>query len=290
MIGSNFAGYLTQKAMATNNISQTEPSIDTVDYILSSFQAVEQILGRVLFHARAIDEELQHAFQPVYPVNELLIRQTCLPLQWLIQVIDPGSNKLDITALSGYIVKPVTLLSIITVEGFLNRDLKRSARWLKELINKLEVNNPKQNIWKSKGRPSSDLVEGWHKATALLEKAVRKVSTEDLPRLAKIPGVPPQVKIELDKKRGYKTGVPVSLQNSLAFSDELARKYEVPLKQARVEMSRAAKKDPFLRQELSDPSARGPKYVYDVAKAGPILENLKRRNETHRETRKKTSS
>ncbi|MFC1783286.1 hypothetical protein ACFL02_06830 [Planctomycetota bacterium] len=276
--------------MATNNISKIEPSIDTVDYILRSFQAVEQILGRVLFHAQAIDEELQHAFQPVYPVNELLIRQNCLSLQWLIQVIAPGSNKLDITALSGYSVKPDTLLSIITCEGFLNRDLKRSARWLKELINKLEVKNPKQNIWKSKGRPSSDLVEGWHKATALLEKAVRKVSTEDLPRLAKIPGVPAEVKIELDKKRGYKTGVPVSLQNSLAFSDELARKYEVPLKQARVELSRAAQKDPFLRQELSDPSARGPKYVYDVAKAGPILENLKRRIETHRETRKKTSS
>ena len=65
---------------------------------------------------------------------------------------------------------------------------------------------------------------------------------------------------------------------SVEFAKNLAEAYGLDIARVRVELNRAANKDPFLRTELKDTKARGPKFVYETKRAKPILEELKKKH------------
>lgn len=70
---------------------------------------------------------------------------------------------------------------------------------------------------------------------------------------------------------------PLAELPSFVFALQLAEAYCLPVNRVRVELNRVANKDLFLRTEIKEPKARGPKFLYDTARAKPVIETLKKK-------------
>ena len=193
----------TKKATKSKSKTKTKsnPTDESTDDLLKSFDALKRFLEKVLDRVKAVDVELQPAKDPTYRIRDDQIWAHGGVLSPFLHVITQRPVKnVDFNIFVGYEVEPKSLFTLL-ITGFFNPGLAQSAGWLLKLIEMLGLEGVILGQWKSEGRITSEIIDGWHKASTLLEEAIQKVIDEDIPRLAEISGVPPEVKQILDKQK-----------------------------------------------------------------------------------------
>lgn len=147
------------------------------------FQAVKEYLDTTLHYAIIVNEEFQHAQHPTYPIDTFLIWEIVIVLLRQLNIIELRAGiKYDRDVLLGYNVDPKNLMSMLCC-GFLNRDLKRAARWFFQLIEQLGIDNHTIEPWKEIEKITPDLIDGWEQATHLFHNGIEKSIDEDIPLL-----------------------------------------------------------------------------------------------------------
>ena len=183
------------------------------------YEATRQYLRRVLEDAEWIGDELEHCRSPYYrPPDAVLADQYCKKIRWQLRptvqadgqigvgqvegvykVIRLGrgqqglgfqaGEKIDMDALAGYGVEPISLLSMLSRSG-LGENFPRATNWLWRLLEALPA-----DLWRSGKPPAESIVRDWPKATEMLRGCLERMPA----------GTTPDVKADL-ASGGKRTG------------------------------------------------------------------------------------
>lgn len=156
-------------------------------------EATRRYLYTVVEHADWIGRELGLCLSPSYRPDAVLADNYCKSLRWRLlptvraegqcgvgfvdgcyRVLRPGrgqrgqaalqpGEQIDMEALAGYGVEPISLLSALS-RSVLGEDFPRATSWLCRLLDQLPA-----DVWTKDGQPpTASLVEDWRKATEMV--------------------------------------------------------------------------------------------------------------------------
>lgn len=125
-------------------------------------EAARRWLCVVLEHAGWIGRELGLCLSLSYRPDAGLAEGYCIALRWRLRPTVPVAGQIDMNALAGYGVKPISLMSALSRSG-LGEDFPRATRWLWRLLEELPA-----DVWTNGQPPTARLVGDWWKATDML--------------------------------------------------------------------------------------------------------------------------
>ena len=253
------------------------------DIAEKAVRAVVDHLQRALYCADELDDKLQLSLEPTWSYHPTLLGSDRMGLRWLFRGLMPR-DKADLDTLLGCGVEVGTFLSTY---GALNRRLHRSIEWILGLLDDLE-----KDVLEKKSRPSPELVDSWHKATALLHRGFEQAQKQDIPSLRKIAGISPAPEAPTDTQETGKhtpspeRQTPEAEGGSVAVTFEtvsdyavlspasLASVFGVPQEALRKRLAIYRKTDHGCFIEPENPGSRDARHLYYVGKVRHIIEKL----------------
>ena len=130
--------------------------------IVALKEAARRWLCVVLEHAGWIGRELGLCLSPSYRPDAVLADGYCKALRWRLRPTVHVAGQIDMNALAGYGVKPISLMSALSRSG-LGEDFPKATRWLWRLLEELPA-----DVWTNGQPPTARLVGDWWKATDML--------------------------------------------------------------------------------------------------------------------------
>ena len=139
--------------------------------IVALKEAARRWLCVVLEHAGWIGRELGLCLSPSYRPEAMLAKMTCQALKHVLRPIVGVPGPLDLNALRGFGVAPVSLLSGLS-RSTLGEDFPRAVRWLWSMLERLPsddlVDRAGLDDWVDRDWLDSSLVGDWWKAIDML--------------------------------------------------------------------------------------------------------------------------
>ncbi len=246
------------------------PLYDSVTKIISIFAGLLQLppTRKVLRWCAHKQTFLSELFEPIKKDLEFLpsrleekFPRCSKKISDLIDELKAAFQKHTIHLLKGprlYLLPPESWSDFHNYEEFL--------RWREQEIGWAVYEDP--NI--ESHEEAEDMVKG---LTCTYPADIIKICAEIYKDLEK----PYMILLEREKPEEPEQENTVKNLSKQTFAKDLAQAYIFPVERVRVELNRAANKDSFLRTEIKEPKARGPKFVYDTERAKPILDELKKK-------------